>query len=61
VKSSIVAALLISVSSLAHAAGDNVRFAVTVKTDGVVTDSPSFVAAVGQAASVRLRSTGGSS
>jgi hypothetical protein len=53
-KTSIVAALLISASGLVQASDDRVLFAVTEKTDGVVTASPSFVATVGQAASVRL-------
>jgi hypothetical protein len=53
-KSAIVVALLMSASGLVQASEDRVFFAVTEKTDGVVTASPSFVATVGQQASVRL-------
>jgi len=53
-KIAIFVALLMSASGLVQASEDRVLFAVTEKTDGVVTASPSFVAAVGQQASVRL-------
>ena len=50
-----VAGAALTIATLhAWAAPQNVLFAVTVKKDGVVTESPKFMAAVGQPATVRL-------
>lgn len=49
-----IAAAMVLASGQAYAAQGNVLFAVTVKKDGVVTESPKFLAALGQAATVRV-------
>ena len=47
-------AMLALVSAQAFAAPGNVLFAVTVKKDGIVTESPRFLAEVGRPATLRL-------
>ena len=53
-KTLIVGAVIGLASINAYPAQNNVLFAVTVKKDGVVIDSPKFLATVGQPATVRL-------
>ena len=53
----LIAGIVIAVAPmLAAASGDIVNFRVTVKKDGQTIESPSFLANVGQAATVRLGS-----
>jgi len=55
-RTSIIAALVAFGSAVANAAEGPVMFHVTVKGAGGVVESPSFLAAVGQPATVRLSS-----
>jgi hypothetical protein len=55
-RTSVVAALMAFASSVVGAAEGPVMFHVTVKSDGRIVESPSFLATVGQPATVRLSS-----
>lgn len=55
-RTSVVAALMAFASAAAIAAEGPVMFHVTVKSDGRIVESPSFLATVGQPATVRLSS-----
>lgn len=55
-RTSIAAVLLALVSPVALAVEAPVMFRITVKSDGQIVDSPSFLANVGQPATVRLSS-----
>jgi hypothetical protein len=55
-RTSVVAALMLLAPLVASAAEGPVMFYVTVRGDGGVVESPSFLAAVGQPATVRLSS-----
>ncbi len=55
-RTSVIAAMLALASTVLFAAEGPVLFHVTVKSEGRIVDSPSFLATVGQPATVRLSS-----